>query len=60
MENNFLSSHLEIKEKIINLFAQIKTRRVDFVFKWMDQAWTTLFTNTDDINIKEIYINNDK
>jgi len=33
MEKKFLSSHLEIREKIINLFAQSKTRRMDFVFK---------------------------
>ncbi|PNF24207.1 hypothetical protein B7P43_G16041 [Cryptotermes secundus] len=33
MEKNFLSCHPEIKEKIIDLFAQIKTRRMDFIFK---------------------------
>ncbi|XP_075232954.1 zinc finger MYM-type protein 1-like isoform X2 [Lycorma delicatula] len=33
MEKNFLSCHLEIKEKIIDLFAQIKTRRMDFIYK---------------------------
>jgi hypothetical protein len=38
MEKNFLNSHPELKEKIINLFAQNKTRRMDFVFKLMDQA----------------------
>jgi hypothetical protein len=32
MEKNFLS-HPEIKEKIIDLFVQIKTRRMDFIFK---------------------------
>jgi hypothetical protein len=33
MEKNFLSCHPEIKEKIVDLFAQIKTRRMDFIFK---------------------------
>jgi hypothetical protein len=33
MEKNFLSCHPEIKEKIIDLFAQIKTRRMGFIFK---------------------------
>ena len=33
MEKNFLSCHPEIKEKIIDLFAQIKARRTDFTFK---------------------------
>jgi len=33
MEKKFLSSHPEIREKIINLFVQSKTRRMDFVFK---------------------------
>jgi hypothetical protein len=32
MEKNFLSCHPEIKEKIVDLFAQIKTRRMDFIF----------------------------
>ena len=33
MEKRFFSIHPEIKEKIIYLFAQIKTRRMDFIFK---------------------------
>jgi hypothetical protein len=33
MQKNFLNSHPEIKGKIINLFAQSKTRRMYFVFK---------------------------
>lgn len=32
-EKIFISSHPEIKEKIIDLFAQSKTRRMDFMFK---------------------------
>jgi hypothetical protein len=32
MEKHFLNNHPEIKQKIINLFAQSK-RRMDFVFK---------------------------
>ena len=35
MEKSFFSSHPEIKKKIINLFAHIKTRRMDFIFKRM-------------------------
>nr|CAD7194927.1 unnamed protein product [Timema douglasi] len=31
MEKNFLNCHPEIKKKIIELFAQIKTRRMDFI-----------------------------
>jgi hypothetical protein len=34
IEKNFLSCHPEIKEKIIDLFAQIRTWRIDFIFKW--------------------------
>jgi hypothetical protein len=33
IEKNFLSCHTEIKKKIIDLFAQIKTRRMNFIFK---------------------------
>lgn len=33
MEKNILSCHPEIKEKIIDFFAQIKTRRIDYIFK---------------------------
>ncbi|XP_076046726.1 zinc finger MYM-type protein 1-like [Oratosquilla oratoria] len=33
VEKKFLNSHLEIKEKIINLFAQSETRKMDFIFK---------------------------
>lgn len=32
-EKHFLTSHLDIKEKVVNLFAQNKTRRMDFIFK---------------------------
>ena len=35
MEKSFFSSHPEIKEKINDLFAQIKVRRMDFIFKGM-------------------------
>ena len=33
MVKSFFSSHPEMKKKIINLFPQIKTRRMDFIFK---------------------------
>ena len=33
MEKNFFTSHTNIKEKVIDLFAQNKTRRMDFIFK---------------------------
>ncbi|CAL1530203.1 unnamed protein product [Lymnaea stagnalis] len=32
-EKNFLTSHPEIKEKVIDFFSQNKTRRMDFIFK---------------------------
>lgn len=32
MEKTFLSWHLEIKEKIIDIFVQIQTRRMDLIF----------------------------
>jgi hypothetical protein len=32
MEKNFLNSHPEIKEKIINLLAQNRTRRMEYHF----------------------------
>jgi hypothetical protein len=42
IEKNFLSCHPEIKEKIIDLFAQIKTTRMDFIFKIF---WSSTPTN---------------
>jgi hypothetical protein len=33
MEKNFLSCHPEIKERIIDFFVQIKSRRMDFIFQ---------------------------
>ena len=34
IEKELLGSHPEIKEKVINLFfSQMKTRRMDFIFK---------------------------
>ena len=35
MEKSFFSSHPEIKKKIVNLFAQIKIRKIDFILKGM-------------------------
>lgn len=43
-EKMFYASHSVIKEKVVNLFAQSKTKRMDFIFRLKDQAELELST----------------